>query len=61
MADETTSHKARINGGLELTVVEQELDIDSCLEQILSKLDTQKGGIFSSGLEYPGRHSRWDN
>jgi len=60
MAENNTTHRARINGGLELTVVEKELDIDTCLERILSKLDTQKGGIFSSGLEYPGRHSRWD-
>jgi len=30
------------------------------LAEIESSLNTKKGGIFSSGSEYPGRHSKWD-
>ena len=30
------------------------------LNSIFSRLDESKGVIFSSGFDYPGRHSRWD-
>ncbi|MBV9396759.1 MAG: anthranilate synthase component I [Bryobacterales bacterium] len=30
------------------------------LENVLHKLDTQRGIYLSSGYEYPGRYSRWD-
>ncbi len=60
MTGNPQSFHGKIKGGLDLTVVEQKLSVDTSLDDIRSKLDTHKGGIFSSGLEYPGRHSRWD-
>jgi anthranilate synthase len=37
-----------------------ELDYATGIEAILTQLDTQKGLYMSSGIEYPGRYSRWD-
>lgn len=36
------------------------LDLHSALRPVFAAIDTKKGGIFSSGFDYPGRHSRWD-
>ena len=36
------------------------LAFEEGLEGVVSQLDESKGAIFSSGYDYPGRHSRWD-
>ncbi len=33
---------------------------DAGLEYLIDRLDHGKGAYFSSGVEYPGRYSRWD-
>lgn len=45
---------------LNLSVQRVEIQGASELSQIEASLNTQKGAIFSSGSEYPGRHSKWD-
>ncbi len=46
--------------GLDVVVKAKELEADNALGGIIEKADTRKAGVFSSGFEYPGRHSRWD-
>ena len=48
------------NGGLTVTVRSEEIDRSQPLEPVFTTIDTHRGGIFSSGFDYPGRHSRWD-
>lgn len=36
-----------------------ELPIDRALDDIISRLDSQRGGLLESSYEYPGRYSRW--
>ena len=33
---------------------------DVGIEPLIDQLDSQQGAYFSSGVEYPGRYSRWD-
>lgn len=46
--------------GIEVTRTVAELPIDNALEAALSRIDGHRGGIFSSGYEYPGRYNRWE-
>lgn len=36
-----------------------EVSIDTALEEILSCLNSQRGGLLASSYEYPGRYKRW--
>jgi anthranilate synthase len=36
-----------------------EVGIDAATEEILSHLDSHRGGLFASSYEYPGRYKRW--
>lgn len=47
-------------GGLTVEVEEHPLELDEALTPIFGAIDSRKGAIFSSGFDYPGRHSRWD-
>lgn len=47
-------------GGLQVHAIEQVVDFDLALDPIFDNIDSHKGAIFSSGFDYPGRHSRWD-
>ena len=31
----------------------------SALDDICAQVDERRGGVLSSGMEYPGRYSRW--
>lgn len=33
--------------------------IDSAIEEVLVRLDSQRGGLLASSYEYPGRYKRW--
>ena len=49
--------------GIRLEWGKQELDYpgeEAGLEALIGRLDREKGAYFSSGVEYPGRYSRWD-
>ena len=47
-------------GGVSVEVEEHQLELDEALSPIFGAIDSRKGAIFSSGFDYPGRHSRWD-
>ena len=46
--------------GISIAVTKEPLQPGSALEPIYAGLNTAKGGLLSSGFDYPGRHSRWD-
>ncbi len=46
--------------GIEVTRRVSRLPFEKGLEQLLHKLDRQRGIYLSSGYEYPERYSRWD-
>ncbi len=46
--------------GIEVKVEEVEIPDADALASVYSAIDLRKGGIFSSGFDFPGRHSRWD-
>ncbi len=46
--------------GLEIEVSQNPLSFEEPLKTIFENLDQHKGALFSSGLDYPGKHSRWD-
>jgi anthranilate synthase len=46
--------------GIALTRVKRPLDYASALDGFAEKLDRARGGLFSSGVDYPGRYSRWE-
>ncbi len=55
-----TIQKYKTASGLEVSVDSKELESDNALLSIIESANNRKAGIFSSGFEYPGRHSRWD-
>lgn len=46
--------------GLTLTRQRRTLAYDTALDGFAEKLDRTRGGLFSSGVDYPGRYSRWE-
>ena len=36
------------------------IDYDTALDGLAARLDRSKGALFSSGIDYPGRYSRWE-
>ncbi|MDD2942101.1 MAG: anthranilate synthase component I [bacterium] len=44
----------------ELRISREGLEFSSALNAIYAGIDTGRGALFSSGFDYPGRHSRWD-
>lgn len=51
-----TTH--RTPSGVDITSASEELRLDA-LEEIVDAVQTRRGGVLSSGMEYPGRYSRW--
>ncbi|HEY1700006.1 MAG TPA: anthranilate synthase component I [Trebonia sp.] len=45
-------------GGVTITRTARSFD-PAELERIAARADTRRGGVMSSGMEYPGRYSRW--
>ena len=45
--------------GLAVAVTRTTLDATHALEGLARRLDASRGGLFSSGVDYPGRYSRW--
>lgn len=54
------AHCFKTKGGIEIDCSRVEVSIDTALDEVYRAIDTRKGAIFSSGFDYPGRHSRWD-
>ncbi|MFN8391005.1 MAG: anthranilate synthase component I [Bdellovibrionota bacterium] len=54
------TERFKTQGGVEVQVETTEIKPQSALDGVFEQIDTSKGAIFSSGFDYPGRHSRWD-
>lgn len=46
--------------GVEVSRIERVFGIEEPLADLLDQLNEQRGALFASGYEYPGRYSRWD-
>jgi anthranilate synthase len=50
----------RTHGGIRVERVVEDIPLDGAIEHIVDALDTQRGGLYASSYEYPGRYTRWD-
>lgn len=46
-------------GGIFISRSVTNTSIDSAIEEVLMRLDSQRGGLLASSYEYPGRYKRW--
>lgn len=53
------SHRYVTKGNICISRSTVEISRDTAIENILSGLDSQRGGLLSSSYEYPGRYKRW--
>lgn len=47
-------------GGVTVSRTTRRLDYDDGIDFLTQALDSKRGGYFSSGVDYPGRYTRWD-
>jgi anthranilate synthase len=47
-------------GGVHVEYSQQELNYKQGIDSLLEHLDTQRGALFASSFEYPGRYTCWD-
>ncbi|WP_186400889.1 anthranilate synthase component I [Stappia sp. P2PMeth1] len=47
-------------GGIGISVVTRAADYDQGTSPWIDRLDAERGAVFSSSYEYPGRYTRWD-
>jgi anthranilate synthase len=45
--------------GIAIDATRRPLDAATALDGLAERLDSTRGGLFSSGVDYPGRYSRW--
>src|SRR5215813_2912205 len=50
----------RTRGGIAVERSREELDPADAIEPIIEALDTRRGVLLASGVEQPGRYTRWD-
>lgn len=50
----------KTQGGLFLECSQQAIDYKEGVEFLVDHLDSQRGALFTSGFEYPGRYTCWD-
>jgi anthranilate synthase len=50
----------KTQGGVHVEYIQQALDYKQGVESLLERLDTQRGALFASSFEYPGRYTCWD-
>ncbi|VEB37002.1 anthranilate synthase [Legionella sainthelensi] len=50
----------KTQGGVEIECTQQSLDYAQGIGNLLEHLDTQRGALFASSFEYPGRYTCWD-
>lgn len=54
------SHHCYItNGCIRVSRSVVEIPIETALEKVLPRLNSQRGGLLTSSYEYPGRYKRW--
>lgn len=47
-------------GGVHIEYEQHRLAYDQAIEPLLDRLDSQRGALFASSFEYPGRYTCWD-
>lgn len=47
-------------GGVHIEYEQQSLTYDKAMEPLITRLDTERGAIYASGFEYPGRYTCQD-
>lgn len=57
---EFTSCSYTSRSGIEIRREVEEIEVIGASDYILEQIDHQKGALFSSSYEYPGRYSQWD-
>ena len=57
MQFDTTSYTTQ--GGIFVSRSVTNTSINSAIEEVLMRLDSQRGGLLASSYEYPGRYKRW--
>lgn len=50
----------KTQGGIHIELSQQKLDYQLGIESLLERLDSQRGALFASSFEYPGRYTCWD-
>lgn len=50
----------KTQGGVSVDVSQEILDYKKGIEFLIAQLDMQRGALFTSGFEYPGRYTCWD-
>lgn len=53
------NHYYTTQSGVSISRTSTETFMKTAIEQVLSRLDFQRGGLLSSSYEYPGRYKRW--
>ncbi|MCC5668396.1 anthranilate synthase [Nostoc sp. CHAB 5784] len=53
------THSYTTTGEIHISRFVIETSIDTAIQDSLSCLDSQRGGLFKSSYEYPGRYKRW--
>lgn len=53
------THCYKTDGNIQVSRTVTVLPMQAAMEDILSRLDSQVGGLLSSSYEYPGRYKRW--
>ncbi|KAB8330193.1 anthranilate synthase [Scytonema tolypothrichoides VB-61278] len=57
MSFDTQSYTTK--GGIFVSRSVTQTSIDSAIDEVLMRLDSQRGGLLASSYEYPGRYKRW--
>lgn len=52
--------QVKTRGGVHIEIEQQALTYQNAIEPLLEKLDSQRGALFASSFEYPGRYTCWD-
>lgn len=50
----------KTQGGVHVELSQQDLDYRQGIESLLERIDSQRGALFASSFEYPGRYTCWD-
>ncbi|MCL9683682.1 anthranilate synthase component I [Legionella maioricensis] len=50
----------KTQGGVHVELSQESLDYQQGIESLLESLDSQRGALFASSFEYPGRYTCWD-
>ena len=55
-----TTDSYRTAGGITIQRTVTPCDTIDAVEDLIDRLDSSRGALFSSSYEYPGRYTRWD-